>query len=405
MRGAAIRSSVTRSAHEHATAAGIDPDPDRGRQRSAGGAAVAARGGRAGNADAGDLRGRGSATAASRCRAVDPARARADSSAGSDECTGAEQRAFADSRNCIADRCPGGDAGRAGARADSCASAGCRFAARDVDRPKACAAFAGAGGSARAEPCDEPAGSVAAREGACAFRGFDAAGDCASGSRTGGADSGSRGAARGGVVDGGRPARACARGGERCDACDVAGARTGDGTEHDITSSGGGGFSAPDGDVVHGCARAGACSGSRGRFAPSRADACGRLRACGRDRARESAGVRSCACAGASNASGCRTAGAGDVCRSGDCVVARTHAGTRFSGRACRDAGAGTRAEPGTRCRRTSNSATPEARSHGRRTRQPTRSRECLGTRHSNAGRAGACGDADSGRAAGIRAR
>jgi hypothetical protein len=389
MRAAAIRSSVTRSAHEHATAAGIDPDPDRGRQRSAGGAAVAARGGRAGNADAGDLRWRGTATAATRCRSVEPARA--DSSAGCDECTDAEQRAFADSGNCIADLCPGGDAGRAaGARGDSCACAVCRFAARDVDRPKARVSFAGAAGRARSERCDEPPAGVAAREGACAFRDFDAAGACASGSRTGGGDSGSRGAARGGVGAGGHAARACARGSERCDACDVPCARTGDGTEHDITSSGGGGCSAPGCAIVHGCARAGACTGSRSRlWSRSRADACGRLHAGGRSRARESASVRSCTCAGAGNARGCRTACAGDVHRSGDRVVACTPPDTRFAGRACRDAGAGTRADPGTRCRRrTSNSATPEARSHGRRTRQPNRSRECLGTRHSNPERA-----------------
>jgi hypothetical protein len=44
MRGAAIRSSGTRSPHEHATASGFDPDADRGRERPAGAWGVAGSG-------------------------------------------------------------------------------------------------------------------------------------------------------------------------------------------------------------------------------------------------------------------------------------------------------------------------------------------------------------------------
>jgi hypothetical protein len=401
MRGAAIRSSVTRSAHEHATAAGIDSDLDRGRQLSAGVAACGARacGARACSADAGVLLWRSTATAATRCRSVEPTRARADSSAGCDECTAAEHRAFADSGNCIADLWPGGAAvradGRAGARGDACACAGCRFAAGDDHRSKA--RCAGAGRGSRIERCGDPAGSVATREGACAFRGLDAAGDSASGSPTGDAGSGSRRAAFGGVAFGGRSAPAYAR--ARRGGGDVT--RNGDGTEPGTTSSACDGFSVLDRDGIHGTP-AGARTGSYGRVcARGRTHARRCVCACGRSRVREGVSGRGCA----SDARGCGTACTGDVCRTGDRIVAPAHADIRVAGRAC-DTGAGTRADPGTRRRRrTSNFATPNTRSHGRRTRESSSSRECLDTGRSNPERASARGDADTGRAAGSRAR
>jgi hypothetical protein len=127
MRGAAIRSSSTRSPHEHATASGFDPDADRSRQRPAGVRRVAASG--HARARAGARFGRSAATANAAARSGRPAsagRGADDRTAGQSGaffvCTGGAHRAGVGggiARRCTTRRCiAGAGIGRGASAAD-----------------------------------------------------------------------------------------------------------------------------------------------------------------------------------------------------------------------------------------------------------------------------------------------